>query len=109
MADGFSSVLVASAADIVVDIIDPSTKGTVDGGLMTTDDSNPNILPNALRRGTVNSVPGVMCNVVLLSDGAVAQFCSHLICRHTVQSLVDVIDQCHGRLVISSTDPRTRG
>ena len=57
----------------------------------------------------MNSVPGVMWNVIFLSDGAVAQFCPHLIRHHSVQSLVNVVHQCHGRLVISSTDPRTRG
>ena len=54
---GFSSVLAlsAAAAVIVADIIDPSNDGPIDatdatdGGLLTTDGSNPNILPNALR------------------------------------------------------------
>ena len=52
---GFSSVLVVSVAVAVVviaDIIDPSTDGPADasdGGLLTTDGSNPNILSNALR------------------------------------------------------------
>ena len=54
---------------------------------------------------------GAWCHVQrhFLSDGAVAQFCPHLTCHHSVQSLVDVVHQCHGRLVISSTDLRTRG
>ena len=110
---GFSSVLVISAAVVIAaDIIDPSTDGPADAtdfGLLTTDGSNPNIIASALRRGTVNSVPGVMYNVIFWSDGAVAQFCLQLIRHHSVQSLVDVFHQCHGRLVISSTYFRTRG
>ena len=51
---GFSSVLAlpVAAAVIVGDIIDPSNDGPIDatdGGLLTTDGSNHNILPNALR------------------------------------------------------------
>ena len=65
---GFSSVLVVSAAVVIAaDLIDPSTDGPADaseGGLLTTYGSNPNILANALQRGTVNSVPAVMCNVI---------------------------------------------
>ena len=34
------------------------------GGLLIVDASNPNILTNALRSGTLNSVPSVMCNVI---------------------------------------------
>ena len=36
------------------------------GGLLTVDASNPNILVSALRSGTLNSVPSVMCNVIFL-------------------------------------------
>ena len=50
---GFSSVLVISAAAVVIaDIIDPSTDGPADAsddGLLTTYGSNPNILPSALQ------------------------------------------------------------
>ena len=49
---GVSSVLVISADVVIVDIIDPSTDGPADasdGGLLTTDGSNPNILPSVLR------------------------------------------------------------
>ena len=44
--------LVISAAVVNADIIGPSTDGPADasdGGLLTTDGSNPNILPSALR------------------------------------------------------------
>ena len=34
------------------------------GGLVIVDVSNPNILASALRSGTLNSVPSVMCNVI---------------------------------------------
>ena len=49
---GFSSVLFISVAVVIADIIDPSSDGpadATDGGLLTTDGSNHNILPNALR------------------------------------------------------------
>ena len=45
---GFSCVLIVSAVDIDAVMIDPSTDGPVNGGLLTTVGSNPNILPNAL-------------------------------------------------------------
>ena len=54
-------------------------------------------------------MPGVMCNVICLSDGTVTQFCPYLIRLHTFQPLVDMVHQYYRTFVIPNLYPRTRG